>query len=79
METTSSWRMIVEEVFHKQNTPPSQRRPHGHVKAGVTKKGNKKRGLRARTVSLLDDELEEVVEDDEDALDPWWRSTSCAH
>lgn len=65
METTSSWRMIVEEVFNKRNTPPSQRRPHGHVKTGVTKKGNKKRGLRARAVSLLDDEMAEAEEDED--------------
>jgi hypothetical protein len=58
--------MIVEEVFNKQNTPPSQRRPQGHVKTGVTKKGNKKRGLRGRTVSLLDDEEGVDKEDDED-------------
>ena len=58
--------MTVEEVFNKRNTPPSQRRPHGHVRTGVTKKGNKKRGLRARAVSLLDDEAVEVVEEDED-------------
>jgi hypothetical protein len=62
--------MIVEEVFHKKNTPPSQRRPHGHVKTGVTKKGNKKRGLRARTESLLDDEVADVVEEDEDGWIP---------
>jgi len=58
--------MIVEEVFHKQNTPPSQRRPQGHVKTGVTKKGNKKRGLRGRTVSLLDDDEGADEEDEED-------------
>jgi hypothetical protein len=58
--------MIVEEVFNKQNTPPSQRRPQGHVKTGVTKKGNKKRGLRGRTVSLLDDQEDADKEDDED-------------
>jgi hypothetical protein len=58
--------MIVEEVFEKQNTPPSQRRPNGHVKTGATKKGNKKRGLRGRVVSLLDSEDDSDEEDDED-------------
>ena len=58
--------MIVEEVFHNQNTPPSQRRPQGHVKTGVTKKGNKKRGLRGRIVSLLDDDEGADEEDEED-------------
>lgn len=62
--------MIVEEVFHKQNTPPFQRRPPGHVKTGVTKKGNKKRGLRGRTVSLLDDDEGADEEDDEDGCPP---------
>jgi hypothetical protein len=60
--------MIVEEVFEKQNTPPSQRRPNGHVKTGATKKGNKKLGLRGRVVSLLDDEDGSDEEDDEDDL-----------
>ena len=32
----------------------------------MTKKGNKKRGLRARAVSLLNDEAAEAVEEDED-------------
>jgi hypothetical protein len=58
--------MIVEEVFEKQNTPPSQRRPNGHVKTGATKKGNKKRGLRGRVVSLLDDDDGSEKEDDDD-------------
>lgn len=72
--------MIVEEVFNKRNTPPSQRRPHGHVKTGVTKKGNKKRGLRGRAVSLLDDEAAEVVvEEDEDDWILGSGRTSCAH
>lgn len=71
--------MIVEEVFNKRNTPHSQRRPHGHVKTGVTKKGNKKRGLRARAVSLLDDEAAEVVEEDEDDWILGSGRTSCAH
>jgi hypothetical protein len=60
--------MIVEEVFEKQNTPPSQRRLNGHVKTGVTKKGNKKRGLRGRAVSLLGDDEGSDDEDDEDGL-----------
>ncbi|KAI1528781.1 hypothetical protein PtrSN002B_009395, partial [Pyrenophora tritici-repentis] len=46
--------------------PLSQRRPHGHVKTGVTKKGNKKRGLRARAVSLLEDDESSEDEDDQD-------------
>ncbi|KAK1915654.1 hypothetical protein P3342_003464 [Pyrenophora teres f. teres] len=46
--------------------PLSQRRLHGHVKTGVTKKGNKKRGLRARAVSLLEDDESSEDEDDED-------------
>jgi len=58
--------MIVEKGFDYQNTPLSQRRPYGHVKTGVTKKGNKKRGLRARAVSLLDDDEGSEDEDDED-------------
>ena len=58
--------MIVEKVLEKWNTPPSQRRPRGHVKTGMTKKGNKKRGLRGCAVSLLDDEegADEEVEED---------------
>ena len=60
--------MRVEEVFDKQNTPPSQRRPKGHVRTGATKKGNKKRGLRHRLVSLLD---EEGGLDEEDEEDGW--------
>jgi hypothetical protein len=66
MGTTSSWRIIVEDVFEKHNTPFSQRRPNGHVKTGATKKGNKKRGLRGRVVSLLDDDEGLDEEDDED-------------
>jgi hypothetical protein len=58
--------MIVEEVFDKQYKPPSQRRPNGHLKAGATKKGNKKRGLRGSVVSLLDDDEALDEEDDED-------------
>ena len=58
--------MIVEEVFEKQNTPPSQRRPNGHVKTGATKKGNKKRGLRGRVVSLMDDDEGEDEDKDGD-------------
>ena len=68
MGTTSSWRMIVEKVFEKQNTPPPQRRPTGHVKQASTKKGNKKRGLRTRLASLLGEE--DGPEDDEDE-DDW--------
>jgi hypothetical protein len=58
--------MIVEEVFEKRSTPPSQRRPQGHFKTRMTKKGNKKRGLRERTVSLLEDEegVDEGVDED---------------
>lgn len=62
--------MRVEEVFEKQNTPPSQRRPAGHVKTGATKKGNKKRSLRGRAVSLLNYE----GDDEEDDEDDWSRS-----
>jgi hypothetical protein len=58
--------MIVEEVFDKQYTPPTQRRPKGQVKKGSTKKGNKKRGLRARLVRLLS---EDEIDDDEEAGD----------
>lgn len=58
--------MRVEEVFDKQDTPPPQRRPNGHVRTGVTKKGNKKRGLRARLVGLLDEEVALDEEDEED-------------
>jgi len=58
--------MIVEKVFDYQNTLLSQRRLQGHVKTRATKKGNKKRGLRACAVSLLDDEYDSENEDDED-------------
>ena len=65
MGTTSSWRTIVEVVFDKNDTPCPQRRPYGHVNSnGGTKAGNKKRGIRRKTVSLLEDEGED--EDDED-------------
>jgi len=63
--TTSSWKMRVEKVFEKQNTPPYQRRPKGHVHTRVTKRGNKKRGSRGRSLSLLDED-EGVDEDDEE-------------
>jgi hypothetical protein len=48
--------MIVEEVFEKQNTPTHQRRPNGHVKQASTKKGNKKRSLRAQVAGLIGEE-----------------------
>jgi hypothetical protein len=53
------------EVFqgHKYDAP-SQRRPHGHVAIRGTKRGNKKRSLRAQSTSL-DEELE-CEDDDED-------------
>jgi hypothetical protein len=57
--------MIVEEVFDKQYTPPTQRRPKGQVKRGSTKKGNKKRGLRTRSVRLLSED--ESSDDDEES------------
>jgi hypothetical protein len=57
--------MIVEVIFDKEYTPQFQRRPDGHVKQGSTKKGNKRRGLRARLVSLLDEE-DGSDDDDED-------------
>lgn len=68
MVTTSSWKMRVEKVFDKQNTPPYQRRPKGHVNTRVTKRGNKKRGWRERSLSLLDEDEggdEDVGEDDQ--------------
>jgi hypothetical protein len=52
-------------VFEKQYTPTPQRRPNGHVRKGSTKKGNKKRGLRARLVGLLD-EVDRFEDDDEE-------------
>lgn len=60
--------MIVEVIFDEQNTPSPQRRPNGHVKSGATKKGNKKRGLRGRLVSLLDEEEGSEEADDEEDL-----------
>jgi len=58
--------MIVEEVFDKQYSPHHQRRPGGHMKKGSTKKGNKKHGLRARLVGLLDEEDGTEDDDEED-------------
>jgi hypothetical protein len=55
--------MIIEEVFDEQYTPPLPRRLKGHMK-GSTKKGNKKRGLRARMAGLLDEE--DAADDDEE-------------
>jgi hypothetical protein len=60
--------MIVEEVFDKQHTPSPQRRPYGHLKKGTTKNGNKRRSLRTRLVSLLDEEDGSDDEDYEDDL-----------
>jgi hypothetical protein len=57
--------MIVEVIFDEQYTPTPQRRPNGHVRKGSTKKGNKKRGLRARLVGLLN-ELDGLEDDDEE-------------
>jgi hypothetical protein len=58
--------MIIEEVFDEQYTPPLPRRLKGHMK-GSTKKGNKKRGLRARMPGLLDEEVAADEDDEEDA------------
>lgn len=66
MGITSSWRMRVEEVFENRRTPPTLRRPDGHMKKGSTKKGNKKRGLRARLVGLSEEEDMCEDEDEED-------------
>lgn len=53
------------EVFHDQkyNAPP-QRRPNRRAATGGTKKGNKKRGLRAHLNSL--DEMLECDDDEEE-------------
>lgn len=59
--------MIVEEVFDKQDTAPSQRRPKGHVVKRSTKKGNKKRGLRTRLVGLVSEE--DASEEEEEEYD----------
>lgn len=59
--------MIVEAVPEEHNTPPSQRRPNGHLRSGATKKGNKKRSLRARLISLFDEEEEPENAQDEDS------------
>jgi hypothetical protein len=64
--TTSSWKMRVETVFDQQNTPPYQRRPKGHVTTRVTKRGNKKRGTRERSLSLLDEDEGGEQDDEED-------------
>lgn len=54
-------------ILDEQHTPHSQRRPSGHVKKkGSTKKGNKKCGLRARLVGLLDEEDESEDDGEED-------------
>jgi hypothetical protein len=58
--------MIVEVVFDDKYTPYTQRRPNGHVRQGSTKKGNKKRGLRARPVGLLDEQDGTDNDDEED-------------
>lgn len=58
--------MIVEEVFDKQHTPPSQRRPNGHVMKRSTKMGNKKRGLRTRLVTVVSEEDASEDDDEED-------------
>ena len=68
MGITSSWKMIVEEVFERQEIPPVQRRPNGHIKTGATKKGSKKRALRGRLVSLVD---EEGLSDEDDDGHDW--------
>lgn len=54
------------EVFqgHKYDAPP-QRRPDGHVAIRGTKRGNKKRNLRAHATSL-DEKLECEDDDEED-------------
>lgn len=62
--------MRVEEVFNENYTPPSPRRPLGHMKSrtGATKKGNKKRGLRAREPGLLDEDGGSDEDDEEDDM-----------
>jgi hypothetical protein len=57
--------MRVEKVFDKKYMPYSQRRPSGRSVKASTKRGNKKRGLRARLVSLLD-EVSESEDDEEE-------------
>lgn len=55
----------MPEVAHDEKyTPHLQRRPNGHAATGVTKRGNKKRGLRARS-SVVIEELESDEEDEE--------------
>lgn len=49
---------------HKYDAPP-QRRPNGHVAIRGTKRGNKKRSLRAHSTSL-DEELEREDDDEDD-------------
>jgi hypothetical protein len=58
--------MRIEEVFDERDKAPSQRRPKGHVRFVGTKKGNKRRGLRGRLESLLDEEGEVDEEEEED-------------
>jgi hypothetical protein len=60
--------MMLEVLHDEKYTPPSQRRPNGHVVLGGTKKGNKKRGLRVRLAGLLEKELEADEEEEEDDL-----------
>lgn len=77
--------MKVEVVPDEHNTSPSQRRPNGHLRSGATKKGNKKRGLRARSTSLIDEEegLEDDQEEDDkplsDDLPPGLLVSCCLH
>ncbi|KAF2637080.1 P-loop containing nucleoside triphosphate hydrolase protein [Massarina eburnea CBS 473.64] len=66
----------LEAVFDKWNTPLSQRRPHGQLKWRGTKKGNKKRGLRARMLSLSDEESGSNEDDEEDDDKGSWASQS---
>lgn len=62
--------MIVEVVFDDQHTPHPSRRLKGHVRKVSTKKGSKKRGLRARNVGLLDEEDGTEDDDEEDVPIP---------
>lgn len=68
MGTTSSWRTRLEVVFDQRESPLYQRRPYGHPTRRGTKRGCKKRSLRARLLSLLGEESGANEEDDEDAV-----------
>lgn len=69
----------MKKVFYQRIERLPQRRPSGHaVGKHGTKRGNKKRGLRARVLSLLDEEGASDEEDEEDDDGSGSGVSSCA-